>query len=528
MAQNNHYDIIVIGSGIGALTVAGIMAKVNRKKVLVLERHSKIGGYTHSFSRKKYKWDVGLHYVGRTFENKLPGKIFKFITNNLLKWQRISEPFETFIYPDFTFKMYGEGSTFEHDLIRKFPSEERAIKSYFKDIKSIYNWFARYYLCRFLPFFLRIPLQVINIPSQKKALTTTAEYMQKRFKDQKLMSLLTSQWGDYGLPPSKSSFVIHAIVVNHFMKGGCYPVGGSEQIAKSIIPVIKQPGGTCLVNHEVSRLIIKNDKAVGVVVNINKKKGPYTKEFYAPVIVSNAGVYNTFTKLVPKDISIPFRKKCIAMNSSSTCVTLYVGLKDNASSLGKTSIHWIYNSYDHEKHFSNNSLLEGKPSSCYLSFAFQEDYKVKGDTAIIIAYVNYSEFKKWKDQSSGKRDKDYYDLKKKIASGLINLVDSHYPGFKKLVDYSELATPLTSEHFTAHQEGTMYGLPATPERYRQKWLKVKTPVKGLYLTGCDVSSLGIVCSLLGGFATACFLNGPLGLFKLMAKIRKFCRGLPLS
>ncbi len=136
--------------------------------------------------------------------------------------------------------------------------------------------------------------------------------------------------------------------------------------------------------------------------------------------------------------------------------------------------------------------------------------------------------KKWKDQISGKRDKGYYSLKDKIASGLFNLIDSHYPGFKKLVDYAELATPLTSEHFTAHPEGTMYGLPATPERYRQSWMRVKTPLKGLYITGTDVSSMGVVSSLLGGFATASVLNGPFGLFKLIAKIGRKNRDLPVE
>lgn len=522
MSQNKQYDIIIIGSGIGALTLASIMTRINKKSVLILERHSKLGGYTHSFSRRKYKWDVGLHYVGRLFEKKLPGKVFNFITNDKLKWKRIPEPFETFNYPDFTFKVFGEEERFKRDLIHMFPKEEKAIRSYFKDVKLVRLWFVRYYLTRFLPALLRIPLQIYNKFSQKKALMTTSEYLKSRFRDSKLKSLLTSQWGNCGLPPSKSAFVIHAIIVNHFINGGYYPDGGSEEIANNLVPIIEQHGGRCLVNHEVSQLIIEKNRVVGVDVTVRRKSRSHTVKYYAPVIVSNAGVCNTYTKLIPEDVHIPFAKKCVAMNNTSKCVALYVGLKDDVSSLGiECTNFWIYDSYDHDKHYRNKALLKGNPSACYLSFIFQKDFKAKANTAVIIAYVNYSDFKKWKHQLSGNRDKDYYDLKDKITSGLIKFVDDHYPGFSKLVDFAELSTPLTSEHYTAHPEGAMYGLPATPERYRQKWLKVETPVKGLYITGTDVASLGVVCSMLGGFATACFLNGPFGLFRLMANIRKY-------
>ena len=54
-----------------------------------------------------------------------------------------------------------------------------------------------------------------------------------------------------------------------------------------------------------------------------------------------------------------------------------------------------------------------------------------------------------------------------------------------MIDYRELSTPLSTEHFTAHREGNVYGLPAIPQRYRHSWLGTRTPVKNLYLTGAD-------------------------------------------
>src|ERR1700676_1604739 len=63
-ALDERWDAIVIGSGIGGLTAAALLSKHAGKKVLVLERHYTAGGYTHSFHRPGYVWDVGVHYVG--------------------------------------------------------------------------------------------------------------------------------------------------------------------------------------------------------------------------------------------------------------------------------------------------------------------------------------------------------------------------------------------------------------------------------------------------------------------------------
>jgi len=57
------YDAIVIGSGIGGLTTAACLSRAGRK-VLVLEQHYTAGGYTHSYARNGYEWDVGCTTSG--------------------------------------------------------------------------------------------------------------------------------------------------------------------------------------------------------------------------------------------------------------------------------------------------------------------------------------------------------------------------------------------------------------------------------------------------------------------------------
>ena len=53
-----NLDVIVIGSGIGGLTVAATLAKAGRK-VLLLEQHDQAGGCCHTFVEKGFEFDVG-------------------------------------------------------------------------------------------------------------------------------------------------------------------------------------------------------------------------------------------------------------------------------------------------------------------------------------------------------------------------------------------------------------------------------------------------------------------------------------
>ena len=80
-----YYDVIIIGSGISGLSTAALLS-MEGKKVLVLEKHFKIGGYTHTFKRKGFEWDVGIHYVGGVHKKKsFNRRLFDKISNNNLK-----------------------------------------------------------------------------------------------------------------------------------------------------------------------------------------------------------------------------------------------------------------------------------------------------------------------------------------------------------------------------------------------------------------------------------------------------------
>jgi phytoene dehydrogenase-like protein len=258
------------------------------------------------------------------------------------------------------------------------------------------------------------------------ALLTLNDYLNQNFRDPKLKGILASLWGAYGLPPSMSAFVIHAVVTNHYFGGGYYPIGGSKAIAESITPIVESEGGQILVNHEVKEIIIDGGKAIGVKVAHRQGGSTTEKQYFGKTIISDAGAYVTYKHLVPREVSLPFRNEFGAIPDGTSSVTLYLGLKDaplNAGFRGEN--YWIYDSYDHEEMFSErNQLIDARVRACYVSFPSLKNPDAKSNTAEIIAFVDHHPFKRWADQPWRNRDREYESLKERISDALIDFTDS--------------------------------------------------------------------------------------------------------
>jgi len=224
------YDLIIIGSGMGALTVASILGQLQGKRVLLLEQHYIAGGFTHTFKREKgYKWDVGIHYVGDLEDGHKFRRLFDFVTQGGVRWQKMPYIFDKFVFPDFTFKAPSDFVAFQNQLLEQFPHEEKALKNYFLDVDRADAWYRKHILYKHIPSLLK-PLVKPSKADTNLSTSSTKEYLDAHFSDQKLKGLLTSQWGNYGAVPGQSSFANHAMVVRHFYKGGYYPIGSSKTI----------------------------------------------------------------------------------------------------------------------------------------------------------------------------------------------------------------------------------------------------------------------------------------------------------
>ena len=322
------------------------------------------------------------------------------------------------------------------------------------------------------------------------------------------------------MPPGLSAFATHAVITSHYFNGAWYPDGGAGEIAKATGAVIRAAGGELLPNHEVTRILLEGGRAVGVEVNISRGKQGARAEFRAPVIVSDAGAWNTFTRMLPAS-ALPFHDQLKSPPEGFEVVELFLGLRRDPREMGfKGENYWIFESFDHDETYAQrNEVLDGRAAMAYLSFPSLKNTRAQPHTAEIIAPLSYGSLEAHRNEPWRRRSADYESAKNRITQALLDLVERHHPGFGDLVEYSELATPLTFEHFTAAPSGTIYGYPATPERYGKAWLGPRTLIQNLYLTGSDVALLGIMGALMGAVVTASCVLGRFGFFEVMRAAR---------
>ncbi len=448
MSAQPEYDAIVIGSGMGGLAFASIMARLRKWRVLTLERHFKIGGFTHTFSRPGgWLWDVGVHYVGQMGPGMMGRQIFDFITGGGVKWNPMPDDFDVFTYPQVEVSACKGEEKFRASLIRSFPEERAGIEKYFRDLSSAAGWLNRHIMAMAAPAPLSWIIRAVNSLTASLPLEVTGHYLERGFRDSRLRAVVASQWADYGLPPGQSAFATHAMIAAHYLDGAWYPEGGAGEIARTASAVIRAQGGELLPNHEVTRILLEGGRAVGVEVNVRKGKQGARLEFRAPVIVSDAGAWNTFTRMLPPDC-LPFREELKTPPEGFEAVELFLGLRRNPRELGfHGENHWIFSSFDHDATYARrDELLEGRAAMAYLSFPSLKYSGAQRHTAEIIAPCSYGALESYRQAPWRRRGEAYESAKIRITQALLDLVELHHPGFRDLVEYSELGTPLTFEY----------------------------------------------------------------------------------
>ncbi len=501
---DSHYDVIVIGSGIGGLCNAALLAKLGRK-VCVLEQHYTAGGFTHSYERSGYEWDVGVHYIGDVHKPHSPlRRIFDVITEGKLKWAPMDEVYDRIIIDGRNYDFRAGRENFKAMLKERFPEESDAIERYVALVNKVSSSMQKFFMGQAMnPAMAAVHRRLRARLVPPECTMTTREVLESLTTNQELIAVLTGQWGDYGMVPSEATFLMHAAVAKHYFNGGNYPVGGSWKIAETIIPVIRAAGGEVFTYAKVEEIVLEQGKAVGVKL----ENGDVLR---ADQIVSSVGARLTYGQLLPEPArqSAGLPKKLEKVKPSGSSLCLFLGFKGNAEDLQlpRTNL-WIYPGPDHEGNVQRFQQDRHAPFPLlYVSFPSAKDpeweqhYPGKS-TVQVITMAPYEWFEQWSDTTWNKRGEDYEALKEELAQRMLQELYRQMPQLEGALDFYELATPLSTQWFHLYDRGEIYGLDHDPDRFEQAWLHPVSPIKNLYLTGQDVVTAGVGGALMGGLLT---------------------------
>jgi all-trans-retinol 13,14-reductase len=527
--QEEIFDTIVIGSGIGGLATASLLAQSSEKhKVLVLEQHYKIGGCCHTFTKKGYRFGTGIHYVGEVgddCESSTGLRVRELlqavaVKNDSIPWTAMPPNYDTIVLGKNkeTSRRY-EIWAFEQQqkLKEQFPddSDHKAIDEYFDLCRKVKASFGRAVGFKRLPRRLVQALRwtglirLLDKGYHKYAKMTLHEVVHSLTDNPDLQAVLMYNWGDYGCAPKQTPFLMHSLLVAHYRDGGYYPQGGSDVICDKILPVITAHGGQVLTNAPVRRVIMDegNKQAAGVELmdgtQIRAKRA----------VVSDAGVINTCQFLVPpekrkammKRLAIQTRDEgagdnngaSVRIQNGETGLCLFVGLQgDHDADLQLPHYHlWMYPSAAIENDMENLSripkeqLQKVKPhqlAPLYVGSPSGKDGSWKKEcpgksTLEIITSVPFAWFEEFFPDGTmdpggkpGSHGIDYANRKEILANLLWTrarqgLVDSgaseSLPQTLAEVAVYELGTPITYAHYLWNDKGAFYGLDHNVDRF---------------------------------------------------------------
>jgi all-trans-retinol 13,14-reductase len=204
----DEYDTIVIGSGIGGLTTASLLAQAQGQKVLVLEQHHKCGGCCHSFSAKGFKFGTGIHYVGEVDDEDLPVK--KLVDavareGDPIQWDPLPTNYDTVLIGSGpNMRRYAVGMEWQSSLRDWFPDEREAIDKFFEMCRDAVKRGERAMAFKVLPRSLVHLLSVTGLHRffdkgfHKYAQKTVSQVLDELTDNQELRAALSYLWLDYG------------------------------------------------------------------------------------------------------------------------------------------------------------------------------------------------------------------------------------------------------------------------------------------------------------------------------------------
>jgi NADPH-dependent glutamate synthase beta subunit-like oxidoreductase len=493
----DRYDVIVVGSGIGGLTTAAMLA--NRGiPVLVIEQHYIPGGCCTCLRRNDITFDVGAAvFMGCGEVGFTP---HHFVMNEL-------EEEIDLIRHEAMYRLHAYGSKvafwrdldrFLGELIAMFPNEEKGIRALYAEMKDFYlNVVTKNDMPvsptetptkEQLKMFLKNPVGMVKILRQLSR--TTYDMLAKHISDPKLIGFYDYLMSFFTCCPVKEvpAIIGTAMFIDSHLGGACYARGSPQMLPNKLEKSIEGNGGQMLYRHMVDEILIEDGQAYGVRLTDGT-------EIMADHVVANATVWNLYGKLVkPRHITPERMAWAQKFEPTLDLFLLYIGVRAEAIPEGSQPVEILI-----------EDIFDFQADNYGIFIPSLEDPSLAPPGMHSMTVMAPSKTGIVKDRFGSRyQSEEYYRRKQEEADKVIDdLERMYFTGLRENIVCMEASTPATLERFTLKNFGNIGGPKLSKEQFLKKRLKAQSDWKNLYVCG-DSTTMGegVISTTVSGVSAA--------------------------
>jgi len=492
--MKEHYDVVIVGSGLGGLVSSIILAKEGYS-VCVLEKNNQYGGNLQTFVRDKTIFDTGIHYIGGLSEGQNLYKYFKYLgIIDQLNLKKLDENgFDIISFEDDQNEYpHAQGyDNFVKQLEHYFPQEKENIQEYCEKIRAICNSFPLY-----------------NLESEGKYDNAILELNAKATidectKNEKLRAVLGGSNFLYAGIADKSPFYVHALSVNSYIQSSWRCINGGSQITKQLLKQLKKYGGEFYKYKEVTRFNVENNK----VTSVDMKDGTQLSGSY---FISNIEPKTTLKLAGEENFRKSFYSRIQSLEGVISAFSLYIVFKPetfkyinhNHYHFKKSSEVWTAHEYDEESW----------PKAFMASMNASKKQEEWAEGMTCITYMKYDDVAPWMDTfnttaEENDRGESYEEFKSRKTAKFLKEIELKFPGIKDCIRSVHTSTPLSYRDYIGGDKGNMYGYVKDSNNPMKTLIASKTKLDNLYLTGQSINMHGVLGVTIGAVVTCSEIVG---------------------
>ena len=467
-SRRDAYDAVVVGAGFGGLAAGALIARAGRR-VLVVERHDRVGGYGHAFRRGRYRFDSAVHLIGGCAPAGGDGGLVARLLGALgLESRAPLEPVDPIYavrFPDAALRAPAGLEAFADAHAARFPGARAGVGAFLEDcvrIRAEAEHAAEAAAAGAGPGALE------RLPTLRRLRRATlGEVLDAHVADPAARAALAALWPYVGLPPSRASFLYFATMLLSYVADGARTCRGTFQALADLFgDAIEAAGGELLLRAEVRRIAVEDGCVQGVVLE-------HGQRIEAPLVVSNADLRQTALELVGREHLEPrWLARLARLEPSISACVVYGATSLDLRAAGLAHETFSFGGFDHEAAF--RAALAAEPSWLTLTVPTLADPALAppGEHLFLLTTLaGYAPASRWRGD------------KEVVLERMLGLADDVVPGLRAATTFCEAGTPRTLERYTRNAGGALYGFALSPEQVGPGRPAAATPLPGLLLAG---------------------------------------------